>query len=99
MTTETRTRAAEAVRKRERYAARRAQGICVICGHRPAAVPSVKCTECYTLVNQRRTRIRDQRRAAGQCPYCGQPALPDSDSCQPCRDEATSRTRHRRQKR
>ena len=55
-----------AAQKRIRYAARRAAGICVLCGRRRAEV-GVRCMECVVAVMRRYDALKARRK----CVTCG----------------------------
>src|SRR5437763_3383081 len=65
-------------KKRQRYRAKRAQGLCGTC-NRPLDTDGY-CGYCSAYAKG----WRDEQKEQGRCTSCGQPALPGLTSCASC---------------
>ena len=71
---------------RQQYDARRAAGICVKCGARPAEPGRAQCTPCAVEVRQGQIK----RQSHGRCPNCSIP-VEQSGLCGSCKETARAR--------
>lgn len=76
--------------KHETYLERKARGLCVNCGIRPAAPGVVKCEKCKARDKQYRERRNAEAAAGGTCMDCGRKAESGAlcASCKAKRNEA-----------
>lgn len=81
--------------KHETYLARKARGLCVNCGHRPAVPGAVKCERCRESDKRFRERRNAEAAAGGTCIDCGRKAESGAlcASCRAKRKEA-AKTRY-----
>ena len=94
-------REARRVSDRERYGARRAAGLCVICGQ-PAFADETLCGVCAAIDHERRDRERKnsaarlryaERRRRWRCTACGRPSH-GASRCEPCARKSYERSEH-----
>ena len=68
-----------------RKLARKAAGICIVCGRQPATDGLFSCTECRTKACDCHRVLVVRRKAAGICIDCGKrPSTPNRTTCAEC---------------
>ena len=79
-----RTHPAQAAASKRRKERLKAQGVCVNCGHHPAALGSPYCSACKKKTRERQRERVAQYRREGRCIVCGRPAVLGGSWCAPC---------------
>ena len=69
---------------RKRHQARRAAGLCVRCGARPADEGSATCQPCRQARRAAERELYAERCGAGLCVRCGGPTMEHGSRCAPC---------------
>ena len=83
--------AANRYRSKIRYGDRKAKGICVACGKRPAAEGRVRCRACLeknARVRRNYKETQKEWRDKGLCYKCGKPAYKTFKLCKSCYDKS-----------
>ena len=78
--------------ERQRYATRRAAGLCTRCGKYPPRPVRKLCEDCAAAQRDRAAKLREKRRGAAICIQCGRLASGGHARCQTCRDAIRSRS-------
>ena len=79
--------------KKERYEARKAAGLCVLCG-KPAAEGKVKCAECTEKEKKYNKELREWRKSINICTACGKYPAYNGSMCLVCRQDARDRNKY-----
>jgi hypothetical protein len=85
----------------------KAHGICIKCHERDSEPGHIHCAKCLKTEvvrrlptrgrdNVKHKRLREERIAAGLCPYCGNKATEGMKSCARCRAKRNDSVRKRR---
>lgn len=78
---------------RARYLERRANGVCVGCGSRPADDGLTMCASCRFLHAQARTRSLAAKIERGECLYCPSHSAEGDRLCPVCREKKRARAK------
>ena len=75
----------QAATQRELFAAREAEGVCIVCGKQPPKAQSKKCADCIWKIGAAKRELKRKREAAGLCKKCGKkPVKPGRKNCPEC---------------
>ncbi len=79
-------------RSQRRYRQRVVDGVCTRCGKIPPRLPSKQCQGCLDkikardpkLASRNKKALREKRKEAGMCVYCGELAISGKIACEQC---------------